>query len=333
MSIVLKTPDGRYIDKRVKIDKEFLHQIISEIKDFRNFNWKNLSDNLEISKSSINDWMTREATIPLSIFRRLISMHPTLDYNDIKTKLVFLEPFWGQKINKFHLPVKIPKTNDCRFAEFYGILLGDGCIYSNLTGLCISGDSLYDLCYIKNYVSPLVENLFGVEPKIYISKRERAVRCVLYSKIISRYLVGLGFPKGLKKNGNSKILHVFFENKDLLKACIRGIQDTDGSVCPHKNSKIMINMSILSPTLLQSTMEALTYLKIPAGPTNKAINIYGKNKVCGYFSLIGSSNIKHILKFKNFIQKGYTPRNAEIERLLIQEKKCSIKLPYFGPVV
>ena len=263
-------------------------------------------------------------------------MHPDMDYNKFKGNLTLLEPFWGQKIgekSKTEKFIKIPEINTNEFAEFYGIMLGDGCIYSNLNGLCISSNSIVDKNYIENYISKLILNLFGIKPKIYYSKQAKAIRCVLYSRKIANYLVNLGFPKGKKIYGNLIIPKIFFKNLKLVGSCIRGINDTDGSICPHPNTKIMLSISITSKPLLKSSINALKVLKIPAGNYNKGINMYGKDKLNLYFSLIGSSNLKHVLKYKTFIEKGYAPTNSEIENLLREDNFKISKLPYYdtGP--
>ena len=85
------------------------------------------------------------------------------------------------------------------FAEFYGIMLGDGCIYSNFQVICISGDSILDQTYHKSRVKELFINLFRKHPKFYYSKKENSLRTNLHSKELAMDLNKFGFPIG-KKN-------------------------------------------------------------------------------------------------------------------------------------
>ncbi len=312
--------DRRFIEKRVKINSKLLNSILVDIKDYHKLTGVSLANKLGISEHSIrHGWLRKGNTIPSSIFKKLMVLHPTWDYRKIKEKITILEPFWGQKIgvkSKIERLVKLPDHNKKEFAEFYGIMLGDGCIYSNLSGFCISSNSVLDKEYIESYVSKLILNLFGIKPKIYYSKQAKAIRCVIYSKKIANYLISFGFPKGKKIKGNLIIPELFFENPKLLNYCIRGIVDTDGSVCPHPNTKIMLSISILSKPLLKSCIRALNKTKIYFGYYNKGINMYGSDKLNNYFKLIGSSNPKNILKYQTFVNMGYTPFTLEIENLL-----------------
>jgi len=219
--------------------------------------------------------------------------------------------------------IKKPDINSEEFAEFYGIMLGDGCVYSNLTGICVSCDSLMDREYIMEYVPQLIEKLFGFSPKLYPYYDEnRAIRCILYSKELTIFMKNLGFPIGIKKEGNAKIPEFIMSNESLLKRCIRGMVDTDGSVCPHPNTKIMVDLTIRNnPKLLDSTIKAFENLGIKTSNSKRSIVLYGDNKVGEYFDKISSSNAKHIMKYDEYTLTGRTPRTKEIESFLRKNKK------------
>ncbi len=333
----MKTKDGRFIEKRIKGETKFIRRILYKIKESNKFSWSTLATKLNISEYSIvQGWLRRRNTLPLSVFKKLIKLHPSLKFNDVKNRIEIIEPFWGQKIGKkseIENKIKIPKIHSIEFAEFYGILLGDGCIYSNLSGFCISSNTLADKDYIERYVPDLIIKLFGIKPKIYYSKKTKSANCVLYSKKITTFLISLGFPKGKKGYGNPKILDIFFHKEEEVCACLRGINDTDGSICGHPHSKIMLNISITSKSLLKSCVKAFETLKIKSGPYNKGINLYGKEKLRIYFKCAGSSNLKHIHKYQEFVRKGKVPNTKQTEAFLKSNKILRIELPYYGPVV
>ena len=327
-----RTSDGRFIDDRVRISKNRIQKILKDCKTEHNFTWFEFAERLNISEHTLrNDWSKKGNTVPLSIFKEIIKLHPSLGWSDIKNEIKIFKPFWGQKVGKSKYTINLPLTNSASFSEFYGIMLGDGCIYSNLRGFCISSDSLTDADYTRNYVSKLIVKLFGIEPKIYISNQTRSIRCVVYNKKICKFLVKIGFPVGKKINSKKlTIPQIFFKDKKLLISCIRGLQDTDGTICPHPHTKIMLQTTILNKQLLKSCINAYEKLNMPFGYYNKGINIYGKKKLEQYFSLIGSSNLKHILKYRKFITNGYVPNQKETETFLREDGVLNLKLPYMG---
>lgn len=307
----------RFYEKRVKISKNLIKSLIYDIKGDKTL--KELAINLDISYHTLRyDWLIKGNTIPLSIFRKIIKLHPKLDFKSIKNDIEMLEPFWGQKVNhykKFSLPDKDTKE----FAEFYGIMLGDGCIYSNLSGLCISGDKILEKNYYNDYLNKLIFNLFRTNPKIFYSKDNRAMRLILYSKPISKYLIDTGFPKGKKLNNKLEIPNFILNNNKLTALCIRGILDTDGSICAHQHTKIMLHLSIISDSLRNSVYKGFTNLGIKVGKYNKGIVIYGDKKLEQFFKIIGSSNPKNIIKYEQFLKTGKTPNSKETE-IFLREK-------------
>lgn len=316
----MKTSDGRFIEKRVKIKQKTIKIILNEVKNSNDLTWRELAKLLGICEHSITiGWLIEGNSIPLSIFKKIIKLHPSLSYKDIINRVKFQEPFWGQKLgekSRLEKKVVLPNTKTNEFAEFFGIMLGDGCIYSNLNGFCISSDSPLDREYITNYVPRLIKRLFNLKPKIYESKDSRVINCVVYSRKLCRFLVSVGFPKGKKSRGKLQIPKRFFENERLCAFCIRGLNDTDGCVARHPHTKIMINISITYKSLNKSVINAFEAIDFPVGGYNKGINIYGTNKIKRYFELIGSSNPKHLFKYKKFLRDGKVPSSKEMEDYL-----------------
>ena len=228
--------------------------------------------------------------------------------------------------------ITIPKINSSLFAEFYGIMLGDGCVYSNLNGICISGNSILDNHYYNFYLSRMIQELFNVKPHIYYTKNTKSIRCAIYSQEIAKFLVELGFPKGKKKLANP-IIPLFIMNKNtLLKSCLRGLNDSDGSVYPQDNSKVILDISITVNSLLDSTIKAFENIDFPINHTYNRIYLCNENNVSLFFNKIGSSNMRHIIKYLHLKKHGFVPDTIQTERLLKLGKIPKIKLPY-GPMV
>ena len=185
-----KTNDGRIIEKRVKINKYFLKSILINYKKQRSLTWKDLAKKFGISEYTIShDWFKEHSTIPINHFKKLLRLNK-IKFTDLKDKVKIMEPFWGQKANRKSkcILLSFPDINSEEYAEFYGIMLGDGCIYSDMSGFCISGNSVLDKIYYKEYLNNLIVSLFNVNPKIYYSKNIKSVRCVVYNQKIAKFL-------------------------------------------------------------------------------------------------------------------------------------------------
>ena len=321
-----KTKDGRIIETRVRIDKEILKKLILEVKDSKKLTWKKFSDNLGVGEQMIkHDWVNKNDTLPLSIFHKLLKMRKK-SLSDFRGKVEIKKPFWGQGINKGK-KVTIPNVNTEKFAEFYGIMLGDGCIFSDMKGIAITGDKILEKDYYERYLFNLIKDLFDSKPKVFYEKDNRGVRIIFYSRKVCNFLSNVGFPVGLKYNKNMAFPSFILENRSSAAACIRGIMDTDGSLAGHPNTKIMIHLSITSPSLRKSVIDGLKELGVIGGEFNKGIMIYGRDKVNTFYRKIGFSNKKNIIKYNKFLETGRVPTSKETETYLREEKPFFNKAP------
>ncbi len=228
--------------------------------------------------------------------------------------------------------IKMPATNSEKFAEFYGAMIGDGCIYGNMAAFCITCNGVQDEWYLTEYLKALCGSLFNVQPKIYYAKKEKVVRLIINSVEITRFLVKFGFPRGKKKNVKLEIPKEFFSDNRLLSACLRGMIDTDGGIYPHPHTKIMLDFTSIIPSLVVSVHKALQKLDLPHGTSINRVQFYGREKLTKYFSVVGSSNPRNMTKYLRFIRTGATPSAIETERLL-KHYDTRINVPYHGPVV
>jgi hypothetical protein len=312
-----RTSDGRILDKRVIINKKILKQILLNIKLKKQLSWKSFAIQLGVCEQTLShDWLTKESTIPLELFEKVIKMDEEMDKSKIIKNIKIIEPFWGQKIingKDKSKNIKIPDKNSEDLAEFYGIMLGDGCLFSDLKALAITADQILENDYFRNYLDKLIYNLFKLHPKFYPDKNTRAIRCVLYSKNVVKYLSDLNFPIGTKKD-----LHLpdfITKNKKSLTRCLRGLMDTDGSLSAHPHSKIMIHLSITSKTLREEVANSLIGLGIKPGVFNKGIMLYSKNAI-KFCEIMGFSNLKNKIKYREFKKTGKVPKTKETEKLL-----------------
>lgn len=198
-------------------------------------------------------------------------------------------------------------------AEFYGILLGDGCLskYKNKNSISyairIDGNSLTD----RNYYIHIQNLIFKIiKRKININYRRdcNGIYVSFLSKPFSEFLnKKLYFPYG--KKGEIKISNQLIKNKTLLKQVLMGFFDTDGSLYFTKNnSKIryypIIELSTHSKALLYQLKELLDKMNFNAvfSYYKDSVKLHGKGNLERWMKLIGSNNnykYNRYLKWKN----------------------------------
>src|SRR3989344_2626114 len=128
-----KTHEGRFIEKRFLLGRHLTRNLISSAKERNGFSYPQLALVLGVSSQMLShDWIIDNRTIPESIFNQLFDLAGLKDKERLLKRAKILEPFWGQKIsngNSKYKKIVFPDRNSKKFAEFYGIMLGDGCVY------------------------------------------------------------------------------------------------------------------------------------------------------------------------------------------------------------
>ena len=129
--------------------------------------------------------------------------------------------------------MNVSKFDLFKLSELIGIIIGDGNIYykpdKRKYYFEITGDPKLEKSYF-DYISKLVQSLLGKKPTIRTQNRGLKLR--LYSKNFVEFLIKeLGIPHGRDKGTMVKIPDRFISQEwKILKMCIRGIADTDGSL-------------------------------------------------------------------------------------------------------
>lgn len=221
-------------------------------------------------------------------------------------------------INKIN--TKIPDVPTPEFAEFVGILLGDGYVSNLNRQICISMDGVLDKEYVIKIVRNHFVNLFGKDPCIHYPKTKRNVKCFIFSKEISTFLTDkLGLPNGRRKyNINNKIPEVFLNDETLLKNVIRGLFDTEGGFYQHNKTSPRLYIYNNSQPLLKSIYDALRKLGYNAIIKKELIKICRKGEIVKFFNEIGSSNLQKQLKYQIWLREGRVPNNDRIIKELMR---------------
>ena len=219
---------------------------------------------------------------------------------------------WWNKIGKFNpnqyfakKDITIPKESN-QLAEMFGIILGDGCITKSQLTVTLNKDD--DKNFI-NYVAKLFEDQFGVKPSLLGHKNANVINIVISRKKLIVFLLEKGLKIGNKVRQQVAVPRWIHLHNSFMKYCIRGLLDTDGCFFIDKHrykDKIYYNCGInftnRSLPLLNFFRDNLT--KFGYHPTQKtefSIFLRREDEIIRYFKEIGSSNPKHLNKFRKYL--------------------------------
>lgn len=188
---------------------------------------------------------------------------------------------------------------DKNLAELVGILLGDGSFYVTKNNAEI--DIAFNLKKEKDYCK-FVEKLIQKIIKTNITKKyQRNMGCV-HLRIARRMdtlriLEVSLFKAGDKIRNNVGIPKWIWSNKNFLKACLRGLIDTDGSLyrlTPHWPNLYQLSFKASNPKLLRDTHKAFTTLGFRVSRIfENRIVVTRQKEVKRYLKQIGSNNLRY----------------------------------------
>ncbi len=206
--------------------------------------------------------------------------------------------------------IKIPNDSK-KLAEFYGAMLGDGNSHrtkyyklrDNKRGVYvirIVGDSRLDKKYHLNCLKPMVEKLFNIRVNSRFFKGRNVMLIEAFGIKLVEFLEKKGFPPRNKIKNKLRISDWIKTNKIYLKACLRGLYDTDGSVYKLTNqNSYQICFTNCNQGLLQDVRNSLLSFGINCSKISKKdIYITKKSELRKFLKLIGFSNNRHLKKVK-----------------------------------
>jgi hypothetical protein len=233
----------------------------------------------------------------------------------------------GGKTAKKNLPlttkkVALPPLNE-KLSELIGIHLGDGTLTEYF--LKISQDPRYDLPYIA-YVESLIENLFASSPSIRKEKNRNLIYVQLFSRTACEYLhEKWNLPYGNQLRGKARIPNAIMQNSVMAIACLRGLMDTDGSISKDGNS-ISVRFYSHNKTLVDQVEEIGKSLGIFTFRNPMETGTKSWNKVVDYFRIVGSSNLRHIVRFYTKFSENKIIRKQDVVEHYKKYKR--IHLPF-----
>ncbi len=134
---------------------------------------------------------------------------------------------WGQYTDSILFLVDTFRLSE-PMAELIGATLGDGNVYDKRPYYVeYTGDPIRDDCYFRHVLIPIVNDEISKNPRLFV--RDLGLRFRIFSKSFVDWLKELGIPAGEAK-GVAEAPESITSNKSLMRRCVRGVHDTDGSV-------------------------------------------------------------------------------------------------------
>jgi intein/homing endonuclease len=190
-------------------------------------------------------------------------------------------------------------------SEFVGIVLGDGSICSDYQ-VRIYFNAKTDSLYI-DFVRDMVFQLFAIDSTIAL-RPKNTLELVISSRGVVRFLFELGLVKGNKIRNQIDIPSWIFEKPDHVKACLRGLMDTDGGVYFHthttkgiKYRNLVLCFTSRSEPLLDSVERMFLSIGIKAkNNATERVFVYSGLDIERYMDIVGSHSANFIKRFKSY---------------------------------
>lgn len=231
---------------RVRVDQTELREVFKELQ------------NRGFSKDKINEEIG--ARFDSALYR---------GYTMTEESFGILEKLLGRTIPRIIEKFIINKNENT--AELVGILLGDGHIGVHRDRhyhIEVSLNGTDDEEYVE-YVKDLMEHIFKRKVSVNNTK-SKAVKLVVYSKLIVKALIELGLKSGNKVKNQVGVPEWIRESSDFSIACLRGLSDTDGSLCNIKGC-ICFSFRNYSTNLLIDFKEMCNSIGVKTGKIGKTI--------------------------------------------------------------
>lgn len=203
------------------------------------------------------------------------------------------------------LSVRRPKFSE-KLAEFVGIMLGDGGIGKYQLSVTLNAK---DEKEYAEFIRLLIKRLFRVPVTVsYDTFHDSTISLIISRVGLVRYCTQkLGMKAGNKITHQVDIPDWIKRKKEYSMACIRGLIDTDGSVVIHRyrvNGKLYTYKKIAftsrSKPLWMSVFNILREVGFKSRlHGGDEVWLDSQESVERYFRLIGSSNPKHLMRYRN----------------------------------
>jgi len=234
---------------------------------------------------------------PIGEIGRILNLAETSVYDrlvrlNIKS-LRSLKPNYNNQRND----IVIPQKYSIELAEFIGLMLGDGNLTPTQVTVTLGKKDKY-----AKHVAELICRLFGPKPKTIFSKHGD---CIVYlgSTKIVRWLIKMGLAFNKVEN-QVDIPKWIFLKKNFMRASLRGLFDTDGSVYKLRWG-MQISFCNRSRPLSKSVRSMLSKLGFhPSRISGYNLYLTRKDDIVKFLKEIGFKNRKHTERIVKFRSSG-----------------------------
>jgi intein/homing endonuclease len=222
-----------------------------------------------------------------------------------------------------NIGIVLPEKMSAEFAEFLGIMVGDGHIghYGHHRQIVITGN-IRDRNYYEDYVNNLIFTLFNIKFNIFFQKSRNAVMLNKHSKALFSFLTKVIKLPAPRKNNITIPSCILNSSKEIKIAFLRGLADADFCLTiKHKPNKYpVIHGTAKSSILIKQCSEILQQLGIQntvgteityCAKRNKTyisqrVYVNGFFRVSKFMDLIGFKTDYKINKYEEIIGGKHT---------------------------
>ena len=204
--------------------------------------------------------------------------------------------------NKFN---KSKKSVD--LAEFIGIVLGDGCLTRDQCQ--ISLNLIDDKEYLEHVVR-LISKLFGHRPSVVKYPKQTVARVIVTGVLFVKMMISFGLVVGSKVRQQVDIPDWIKSDENFLRACIKGLFDTDGGTFTHKHwvkgycyRHFGLTYTSACKPLLFSFRKCLETDGIKSYGKKDCLFVYRVGDISRFFNIYRTSNLKHVCRFKDHLSR------------------------------
>lgn len=205
------------------------------------------------------------------------------------------------KTQSSFVALRVPRPRkSVHLAELIGAILGDGGLTEYQ--LVISVNAIEDIEYAY-FLRSLVFSIFAIDPRIIPYPQNGVIKVICSRKNLVNYLQSIGLSIGNKVKHQVSVPPWISSNKNFVRACIRGLIDTDGCVYVDKHyvkektyksyGIAFTNASIPLLDFVESKLKELGYSPTRHG---RHVRLRRRLEVFRYVREIGFSNPKHFRK-------------------------------------
>jgi len=313
-------------------------EFFNNVKKKANKNWRQIRLDKQISRGSLERYRNGSVSIPIIVFNKFLDYLSKEDKSIVQNQIKILNSKeWlsrggknaykknysifqygrlkglksirlGGKPKSFDFPnFKLSKE----ICEFIGTFIGDGffnCYNNKLYHIEFSGDSRRDVEYYTKVIIPIIKKeIPELKPHVSFVKDKNTLKVRFFSKKLFCFIKQeFGFSPGVKTYTVSIPKRILLAGDEYIRATIRGIFDTDGSVFfdkrkGYKTPYPRISLNTASNALYIQLRDYLSKdFKIYSGKYKNReiyfIEVYGFDSLKKWMSQIGFSNNRHLNK-------------------------------------